>query len=96
MSYETESRSDGRAMALEKLGPRCIAIIGVLRENPDGLTAYEINQRLRMDGLLHSTDPNTVRPRLTELKKAEIIESCGRRESPSGCKTTVWRLKERS
>lgn len=93
MSIEKECRKGGRDAVMEKVGPRCIAIIGVLRQHPGGLTAYEINRELMQNGTLHSSDLNTVKPRLTELRNAEVIEACGKRVTPSGCKTTVWRMK---
>lgn len=92
MSIEKECRREGRNAITEKLGPRCVAIIGLLRRYPDGLTAWEINRELREEGILSSSDLNTVKPRLTELRDAGIIEACGRRETPSGCRTTVWRM----
>lgn len=93
MSIETECRKGGRDAITEKIGPRSVAIIGVLRKHPDGLTAYEINRTLVEEGVLHSADLNTVKPRPSELRDADIIEACGKREAPSGCKTTVWRIK---
>lgn len=92
MSIEKECRKEGREKSFEKMGARCIAIIGVLRAHPDGMTAFEINRELMDCGVLHSADLNTVKPRLSELRDAGVIEASGKRASPSGCKTTVWRL----
>lgn len=94
MSIQSECRKEGRDSITAKLTPRQIAIIGELRMNPNGLTAYELNEKLRMSGDLFSNDLNTVKPRLTELCKANIIEPKGKRVSPSGVHTTVWGLVE--
>lgn len=50
-------------------------------------TADELMDRLGY------TDPNAVRPRLTELKETGLIETIGKRESRrTGKLTAVWRV----
>lgn len=40
-------------------------------------------------------DPNQVRPRLTELKKDGLVETCGKRTSKrTGRTTAVWQVAE--
>lgn len=52
-------------------------------------TADELMERLGF------SDPNSVRPRLTELKQDGLIEACGRRTSKrTGKATAVWQVAE--
>ena len=61
-------------------------ILAILRKQP--MSDREIMLALRF------TDPNSVRPRLTELLKAGIIEECGEQADPITRKTVrVVRLR---
>ena len=54
----------------EKVGKRSQLILDCLRKNTRGLSDRDI----MMD--LSFTDPNTVRPRVTELIKRGMVEEC--------------------
>jgi len=62
-------------------------IINLLKKHPDGLTAQEIKAKLGF------TDPNMVRPRLTELSRDGFVFSYDTRPcSKTGRVCLVWRL----
>jgi predicted ArsR family transcriptional regulator len=52
----------------EKLGSRHKQIVSVLRKHPRGLTDRDVMMELG------KTDPNSVRPRITELIKKGLVE----------------------
>lgn len=54
----------------EKVGGRCQLILDCLRKNSRGMSDRDI----MMD--LSFTDPNAVRPRVTELIKRGMVEEC--------------------
>lgn len=60
-----------------------------------GMTAEEITKTLVTDGVIQRFDMNYVRPRLTELKEAGLVETSGKKESPlTGRNTAVWEVKK--
>lgn len=45
---------------------------------------------------MHATDPNSVRPRLTELKDLRMVEVVGKKKCPiTGKRVGVWMVTER-
>lgn len=59
------------------------------------MTVSEITDELVAAGILPYYNRNYVAPRLTELKDAGIVETCGRRQSTKSSATeAVWRRKE--
>lgn len=54
----------------DKVGKRCQMILNCLRKNPKGMSDRDVMLELGF------TDPNTVRPRVTELIKRGMVEEC--------------------
>lgn len=62
-------------------------ILDLLRTHPDGLTAHEMSELLRM--ALNTVSPCTA----PLLRKEFIVDSGERRPGPSGRRCIVWKLK---
>lgn len=66
-------------------------IFDVLANSAEGLTSEEITERLLHQGQIKYFDMNFVRPRITEMKRAGIISSIGKRRSKrTGKNIAVW------
>lgn len=86
MSITEETRREAYYEAQEKAPTRRRIIYGCLKQHGPQ-TADELMERLGFD------DPNNVRPRLTELKQAGLIEATGRRTSRrTGKSGAVWQV----
>jgi hypothetical protein len=73
------------------LSKRCKAILAVLEKDPCYLGRTD---RMIM-AALGFTDPNMVRPRLTEMVKAGILEECGETKDPAtGHRVRRVRIKQ--
>ena len=88
MSITEETRRDAYYESREGAPTRRREIYQHLKENGEK-TAEELMQALGYH------DPNNVRPRLTELKEAGLIEACGKKKSASGRSVAIWRVCER-
>ena len=70
-----------------KLNPQCKKVLEKIRQYPDS-TAFEIADKMGY------TDPNHVRPRITDLADQELIFISGKRKckvSPSHSVAHTWR-----
>lgn len=93
MSIQEENRREAYYEALQDAPTRRWYIVNILRLHPNGMTAEDILQVLRDDGVIPVIDPNFVRPRLTELCAEGIVEAAGKAKSHrTGKSVTVWRL----
>ena len=73
-----------------KFGPRAKAIYTALTESGD-MTAEELTDYLVAQGTIPYFDLNYVRPRLTEMKQARMVETVStKRSQRSGKDTAVW------
>lgn len=78
---------------LSKVNPRQRLILETLGDRE--MTVSELTEELVAAGKLPYFNRNYVAPRLTELKDAEIVETCGRRKSTrSNAQEAVWRRKK--
>ena len=93
MSIQEENRREAYYEAQQDAPTRRWYIVNILRLHPNGMTAEDILQVLRDDGVIPVIDPNFVRPRLTELCAEGIVEAAGKAKSHrTGKSVTVWRL----
>lgn len=84
MSITEETRRESYYETEQTAPTRRKIIYGCLKQHGPQ-TADELMERLGY------TDPNNVRPRLTELKQAGLIEAAGRRTSNrTGKGAAVW------
>ena len=66
-------------------------ILEILRQYPDGLTAWELAQIAKLSPAPHRQD---VAPRLTELVDADLVVETGmQREAPTGRNGEVYMLR---
>lgn len=87
-----ETRRESYEAVLPKVKARQRLILETLGSR--SMTVSEITEELVADGNLPCFNRNYVAPRLTELKLAEIVETCGRRRSTrSGASEAVWRRR---
>lgn len=83
MSITQETRRE----AYERVEPRSIRMkITDLLTNEGGMTSSEIMERMGY------SNPNTVRPRLTELKADGVIQAAGKRKNRYGANEAVWEI----
>lgn len=83
MSITQETRRE----AYEQVEPRSIRMkIADLLTNEGGMTSSEIMERMGY------SNPNTVRPRLTELKADGVIQAVGKRKNRYGANEAVWEI----
>ena len=88
MSITAETRREAYEESRVTSPKRWKLIYNCLLQN-GGMTAAEIADKLGYK------DMNSVRPRLTELKEAGLVEVTGRRPSPrTGRSTAVWEVVE--
>lgn len=84
MSITEETRREAYYEALEEAPRRRKLIFQALVEGGPQ-TAHEVMARLGF------SDPNSVRPRLTELKACGLVQVVGRRKNPkTGQSGAVW------
>lgn len=88
MSITEETRReayyDSRTLAITR---RQVVYSALKKYGPQ--TVDELMERLGYN------DPNCIRPRLTEMKKDGLVETCGKRTSKRTGKTTaVWQVAE--
>lgn len=83
MSITQETRRE----AYERVEPRSIRMkIADLLASEGGMTSSEIMERMGY------ANPNTVRPRLTELKADGVIQAVGKRKNRCGANEAVWEI----
>ncbi len=81
VTYET------RREAYERVEPKSIRMkITRLLTDEGAMTSSEIMDRMGF------TNPNTVRPRLTELKADGVIQAVGKRKNRYGANEAVWEI----
>lgn len=88
ITYETRRESFGEAMESAKTRQMkiymCLDMYGAM-------TSDEIMDKLGY------TDPNSVRPRLTELKQMGKVEACGKKLNRLGTlNIALWKVKEKA
>ena len=88
MSITEETRREAYYESREGAQTRRREIYQALLERGE-MTADELM------AALGCRDPNNVRPRLTELKEAGLIEACGKKKGTAGRSVAVWRVCER-
>ena len=88
-----ETRRKSYEAVLPKITDRASLILEILGDRE--MTVSEIADELVEAGRIPYFNRNYVAPRLTELKKMGVVETCGRRTSTrSGAAEAVWRRKE--
>ena len=88
-----ETRRASYEAVLPKVTERRRLILATLGSRE--MTVSEITDELVEKGLLPYYNRNYVAPRLSELKKKDVVETCGRRKSTRSSATeAVWRRKE--
>ncbi len=81
ITYET------RREAYERVEPKSIRMkITQLLTESGPMTSSEIMERMGC------SNPNTVRPRLTELKADGVIQAIGKRKNRCGTNEAVWEI----
>lgn len=87
-----ETRRASYEAVLPKVKKRSLLILETLGKR--SMTVSEITEELMAAGEIPCYNRNYVAPRLTELKDAGIVETCGRRKSTRTDATeAVWRRK---
>lgn len=90
-----ETRKASYEAVLPKAKERSRQILEVLGDR--AMTVSEITDELEAAGTIPYYNRNYVAPRLTELKDAGVVETCGRRKSTRSPATeAVWRIKEKT
>lgn len=90
MSITQETRKAAHESMIPEKANRRDMVLDVLRASGPS-TAEEIAERLYREGKIPYANRTFTAPRLTELKKAGMVEAVGKRESPiSGLKIAVW------
>ena len=93
MSITEETRRADHEDIKPKFGPRAKAINTALREHGD-MTAEELTDYLVSEKVIPFFDLNYVRPRLTEMNKARLVDTVDTKKSRrSGKVTAVWSAK---
>lgn len=88
MSITEETRREAYYEAQTKAPTRRYEIYRLLKESGP-MSSEEIMEQLRID------NPNCIRPRLSELKQAGLIETCGKTLSKYGnIHIAVWQITE--
>lgn len=88
MSITEETRREAYYESQNKAPTRRYEIYRLLKEKGP-MTSDEIMDKLGY------TSPNSVRPRLTELKQAGLIETCGKKLAKCGkVHIAVWQVVE--
>lgn len=83
MSITAETRRE----AFERVEPKSIRMkITKLLTDEGGMSSSEIMERMGY------SNPNTVRPRLTELKADGVIQAVGKRKNRYGVNEAVWEI----
>lgn len=83
MSITAETRRE----AFERVEPKSIRMkITKLLTDSGPMTSSEIMERMGV------SNPNTVRPRLTELKADGVIRDVGKRKNRFGSNEAVWEI----
>lgn len=91
MEITKDTRRESHEAILPKINKRSKLILDTLGSR--SMTVSEITEELIRTGKLNYFNRNFVAPRLTELKDAGIVETCGRRKSTrSDATEAVWRL----
>lgn len=81
ITYET------RREAFERLEPRTMRMkISKLLSESGPMTSSEIMENMGY------TNPNSIRPRLTELKADGVIKDVGKRKNRYGTNEAVWEI----
>ena len=93
MSQTTrQTRRASYDAVLPKVNDRCRLILQTLGNRE--MTVSEITDELVSSGTIPYYNRNFVAPRLTEMKDAGVVETCGRRQSTrSNATEAVWRRK---
>lgn len=88
MSITEETRREAYYESQNTAPTKRYEIYRLLKESGP-MSSEEIMERLRCD------NANCVRPRLTELKQAGLIETCGKTRSKNGnVNIAVWQVVE--
>lgn len=88
-----QTRRDAHEAVLPKINERARLVLDTLGSR--SMTVSEITEELIRIGKLPYFNRNFVAPRLTELKDAGIVETCGRRKATrSDATEAVWKLSE--
>lgn len=83
MGYAEECRRE----AFERVEPKSIRMkITKLLTEDGAMTSSEIMEKMGY------ANPNTIRPRLTELKQDGVIQAVGKRKNRSGANEAVWEI----
>lgn len=83
MGYTEECRRE----AFERVEPKSIRMkITKLLTEDGAMTSSEIMEKMGY------TNPNTIRPRLTELKHDGVIQAVGKRKNRFGTNEAVWEI----
>ena len=88
-----ETRREAYDAVLPKTTNRQLLVLDALGGRE--MTVSEITDELCRAGLIPYFNRNFVAPRLTELRDAGVVETCGRRKATrSDATEAVWRIKE--
>ena len=88
MSITQETRREAYYESMETAPTRKKEVLSALKQYGP-MTSEEIMERLGY------TNPNSVRPRLSELKESGLIEACGKKLSRCGkIHIAVWQVAE--
>ena len=87
LDFAAESRRHSYEAILTKAGARRLEVYEAIKGMAEGRTADELAYFLGRESYV-------IRPRLTELRKAGLIEAVGRRRSErTGKNISVWMVK---
>lgn len=90
MNITEETRRAAHEAIKPKFGPRAKAIYTALQQRGD-MTAEELTDYLVEQKVIPYFDLNYVRPRLTEMKQARMVDTVDTKKSRrSGKDTAVW------
>lgn len=91
MSTTTETRREAHELIIPKKARRWQMVYDALVDNGPS-TAEELADRLFMEGKIPYSSRTFTAPRLTELKRSGLVETCGKRQSRvSGNNIAIWR-----
>lgn len=95
MGVTIETRRASHKDIALKADSRRAVILETLSDEPRGMTAEEVADKLLQNGVIRRFDMNYVRPRLTELKAAGKVVTNGKRRSyRTGKATAVWMVQQ--
>lgn len=92
METTKETRREAYEAVLPKINERSRLVLDTLGTR--SMTVSEITEELIRVGKIQYFNRNFVAPRLSELKDAGIVETCGRRKATrSNATEAIWRLR---